>query len=411
MISRTRLVVALAVAVVAGCFLWLATAGGPATAGRPVAGDGAAGAQDGPAGAASRGSDAASREAGQAGACTWSGVQRIVAVGDVHGDYAQFIKVLRAASVVNDKDDWIAGRTHLVQTGDVVDKGPASRKCMDLLMKLEKQAADAGGAVHALIGNHEALVLLGDWRYVAAGEIDAFGGKKEYRQAMSAAGKYGRWIRSHDAAIKINDIVFVHGGITAAYAGKSLAQINKAVRDELASGQGGGIAMDPDGPLWDRSLALEDERLVAGDVEKVLKAYGAKHMVIGHTDDTSGVTTRAGERIIKIDVGMSSIYRGPAACLIVENGVFHEARHNKEKRKLFGEPARPQPATGPPIPATLPRPIAPISRAEISNIEQAISNIEVECEAHLQFDIRYCLFDIRDFLQARPRSPSPARCR
>ncbi len=88
--------------------------------------------------------------------CVWNGVARTVAVGDVHGDYGQFVKALRAAGVIDDKSNWIGGTTHLVQTGDVLDRGPDSRQVMDLLMDLEAQSRSQGGRVHALIGNHVA---------------------------------------------------------------------------------------------------------------------------------------------------------------------------------------------------------------------------------------------------------------
>ena len=41
---------------------------------------------------------------------TWSGVERIVAVGDLHGDCDAFVKTLRAAKVIDEKENWIAGK-------------------------------------------------------------------------------------------------------------------------------------------------------------------------------------------------------------------------------------------------------------------------------------------------------------
>ena len=76
----------------------------------------------------------------------WTGIDRIVAVGDVHGDYEQFVTVLRETGVIDRKGRWAGGKTHLVQTGDVVDRGAGSRKATDLIMTLEKQAQKAGGA-------------------------------------------------------------------------------------------------------------------------------------------------------------------------------------------------------------------------------------------------------------------------
>ena len=91
----------------------------------------------------------------------WNNVPRVVAVGDVHGAYVNFISLLKNAELVDDELRWIGGKAHLVQTGDVLDRGPDSRKCMDLLIELEKQAERAGGRGHALIGNHEAMNIVG----------------------------------------------------------------------------------------------------------------------------------------------------------------------------------------------------------------------------------------------------------
>ena len=76
---------------------------------------------------------------------SWMGVEHIVAVGDIHGDYGQLVRVLRSAGIIDRQGNWIAGKTHLVQLGDVVDRGPDSRKAMDLLVRLENQARELGG--------------------------------------------------------------------------------------------------------------------------------------------------------------------------------------------------------------------------------------------------------------------------
>ena len=63
---------------------------------------------------------------------------------------------------------------HSVQTGDVPDRGADSRKVFDLLRRLTDEAAKAGGRVHALLGNHEVMRMMGDYRYVSQGEYAAF---------------------------------------------------------------------------------------------------------------------------------------------------------------------------------------------------------------------------------------------
>jgi calcineurin-like phosphoesterase family protein len=277
---------------------------------------------------------------------------RIVAVGDVHGDYGQFVKVLRAAKVIDKKNQWIAGKTRLVQTGDVLDRAADSRKAMDLLMRLEKQAKAAGGAVHALLGNHEAMVLMGDYRYVHPGEFAAFGGKAAFAKAMSAEGVYGKWLRSHDTVAKVGGVLFVHAGLRAAYADRSLEEINRTVREELDKAPGPGIATDPRGPLWDRRLSIGNEQDASDELAIVLKKFGATHMVVAHTVFTGGIITRAEGRLIRIDVGMSAYYDGPAACLVIEDGVFYEVRHPDTKQKLdLGIPAAPPVAEPQPAPS------------------------------------------------------------
>lgn len=268
---------------------------------------------------------------------TWQGVERVVAVGDVHGDHGQFVKALRLGGVIDGEDNWTGGRTHLVQLGDLLDRGPDSRKSMDLLMKLEEQAVRAGGRVHALIGNHEAMVLLRDYRYIHPGEDAAFGGREAYLKAMSAEGVYGRWIRSHNAVININDVLFVHGGLAPWHAEMSLDQINDAVRQDLQSGSKKGLAMNSGGPLWYRRLATEPGAEVAAALDPVLQAMGAARIVVGHTVSKDIIQIRAGGRVIMIDVGMSAAYGGRAACLVIENGIF-TAVYGDERVVLEIEP-------------------------------------------------------------------------
>ena len=104
----------------------------------------------------------------------WTGVDRIVAVGSVHGNYGRFVSILRTAELIDGETNWSGATAHLVQTGDVVHLGPHSKRVIDLLMKLQEQARAAGGNVHALIGNHEVMNLTGDLRYVNPQEYAAF---------------------------------------------------------------------------------------------------------------------------------------------------------------------------------------------------------------------------------------------
>src|SRR5687768_1332444 len=82
---------------------------------------------------------------------------RIVAVGDLHGDFAVWTAIARDAGLIDAKGRWAGGTTILVQAGDITDRGPDSLKIIRQLQKLQKEAAGVGGKVIVLIGNHEAM--------------------------------------------------------------------------------------------------------------------------------------------------------------------------------------------------------------------------------------------------------------
>ena len=101
-------------------------------------------------------------------------VDRIVAFSDIHGAYDAMVDTLQSAKVLDASLSWSGGSTHLVLVGDILDRGPDSRAAMDLLIDMEQEAAQAGGRVHVLLGNHEVMNLVGDVRYVARQEYAAF---------------------------------------------------------------------------------------------------------------------------------------------------------------------------------------------------------------------------------------------
>ena len=302
----------------------------------------------------------------------FEGVSRIVAVGDVHGGFAEFVSVLRSAGVLDEKSSWIAGKTHLVQTGDVVDRGPDSRQVLDLLMKLEKEARKSGGRVHALLGNHEAMNLYGDLRYVSAEEYASYRdsnslqkqeaywarelavgkdlglqidkskwekehplGWVEHRLAFSDTGVYGKWLRQRNALLQINDLLFLHAGIGPKYATATVAELNRTIHDELENFKKleGGVAMDPEGPLWYRGLANGSQKQLTGHLDQVLKNYRVRRLVLGHTPTGGAVMPRFEGKVILIDVGLSKLYGGTPACLISENSKLY-ALHRGQMLEL-----------------------------------------------------------------------------
>jgi hypothetical protein len=296
----------------------------------------------------------------------WDGVDRVVVIGDLEGDDVKFDAMLRDAGLTDGRGDWIGGSAHLVQLGDVPDRGRHSRAIMDHLMRLERQARRAGGRVHALIGNHEAMNMLGDLRYVDPGEFEAFADRRserrrdqyydqtltylranppaeglptfddafraqweeqvplgyvEHRLAWSVDGDYGRWIAGHDAVIRIDDTLYLHGGLGPSYLGADRNAMNRAVRDALEGEPDADyptILDDEDGPLWYRGLALNAEDVEKAHLEALLARHGVARIVVGHTKLASTVLPRFDGRVIVADIAVPEGYEDPYAYLIVE---------------------------------------------------------------------------------------------
>lgn len=202
---------------------------------------------------------------------SWSDVGRVVAISDVHGAVEPMLRTLRSASVINGDNRWIAGDTHLVIVGDLLDRGPDSRAAMDLLMALEREADTAGGRVHVLIGNHEVMNLVGDLRYVSVEEYAAFEDEETdaerrrgfsawrqrmpadapeaelvatfdeqfppgffaHRRAFAANGRYGSWLLSKPILVVINDTAFVHAGLSPMIATLGLDGVNNALMNDV----------------------------------------------------------------------------------------------------------------------------------------------------------------------------------
>ena len=323
-----------------------------------------------------------------AGQDDWQGVERIIAIGDIHGDYDNYISVLKEAGVVNRRGRWVAGKTHVVQVGDIPDRGPDTLKIIRHLQKLEKQAKKAGGYLHLLIGNHEYMNITGDLRYVHPGEYAAFEtrnskqvrdnyynyvvqtlerqrqdllasghstndlpivdetfeqnwyvehplGFVEHRLAWQQGGDIFEWVASHNTIIRINGTLFLHGGLSSTLLPMTLSEINDRIRAELNREpvKGEPLGTADFGPLWYRGLARGNETAEGEALQAILSHFDAQTIVLGHTPDLKVITPRFGGQVIVVDTGISSAYGGQRASLLIDaNGAT--ALHGTMQQRL-----------------------------------------------------------------------------
>ncbi|XP_026190309.1 uncharacterized protein C1840.07c-like [Cyclospora cayetanensis] len=270
----------------------------------------------------------------------WEG--RIVALADLHGDVLNTLLLLEALGVIDrETRKWKGGNTLLIQTGDIVDRGPDGKILYDLFMEWQVQAREAGGKVLQLIGNHDAMNVCGDFRYVHPNETAQFGGLSGRRAAFSDEGKYGTLLRSLPAGVNVNGLVFTHAGISPAFAALGLSGVHQLLGEELRDGcavhhrkqmreftSGGNslFASGGEGPLWTRLYTMSPPHIACPQLNKALKHLGADIMVVGHTvQESLRVETYCEGKLLAIDTGISRyVANSPKALEITPNGAVYE---------------------------------------------------------------------------------------
>lgn len=204
---------------------------------------------------------------------------QIVVIGEVQGAADTVTAFLQHLDLVDSDLRWSGGDTILIQTGDLMDRGEKVRATLDLFMRLQDEAAAAGGRVIVLMGNHEAMNILGELRDVNYMAYETFAGPEsaarqqqgweewiewknrranavgetfvvddetraewfavhppgwiEYVESMSSEGIYGEWLRTLPVTVEIDKVLFIHAGISPAMKGTDVETINRKAVAEI----------------------------------------------------------------------------------------------------------------------------------------------------------------------------------
>ncbi|KAJ7529086.1 hypothetical protein O6H91_15G033600 [Diphasiastrum complanatum] len=273
--------------------------------------------------------------------------ERLVAIGDIHGDLEKAKEALRIADLIDSKDHWIGGKTVVVQVGDLLDRGGQELKVIYLLERLKSEAKQAGGDVHIMNGNHEIMNMEGDFRFVTKEGMEEFKNwahwynmgevmkgrcqglqkqpdpfwsiPKEYSEAararLAALGPGGpiatRFLAQHPMVLMVGGNVFVHGGLLPSHVHHGLERLNWEVREWMMGKRGRrapSYLHGKDALVWVRRYSLPKESTCECDLLKQsLGAIGgAERMVVGHTiQEKLGINGACSNQVIRIDVGMS----------------------------------------------------------------------------------------------------------
>lgn len=267
---------------------------------------------------------------------------QMLVLSDIEGNFKGLQQVLTGTGVTDAHDHWHFGTGHLVFVGDMFDRGLQVTECLWLLYKLEHEAEQAGGKVHFLLGNHEVMNLTGNYKYVRRKyRHNADSLQVAYAQWYAPDTELGRWLRTKNVIERIGRTLFVHGGISPQILAQhlSLEQLNDLTRQGLDApnhhalrGPAKLISRSELSPDWYRGIALQETS--TQHVQHVLRNYGAKTLVIGHTPSEQ-IHTLYQHQVIAIDIPhQEHTEQGFMQALWWENGTFYVINQQRKKQLL-----------------------------------------------------------------------------
>ena len=240
---------------------------------------------------------------------------KMLIISDIEGNFEGFESILTGAGVVDSQLNWTFGNGHLILPGDFFDRGLNVTECLWLIYKLETEAAQAGGKVHFILGNHEVMNMRGDFRYVRKkylANADSLG--LDYKNLYSSESELGRWLRSKNCIERIGNYIFVHGGISPQLQATNMnvGEINGhlgLIMDkpfDSTSTYADSLILRKNGPLWYRGIAMSE--LTSDSLNGILQHFDAEKVIIGHTVFDE-ITNLYDGRVIAIDLDHAENHR------------------------------------------------------------------------------------------------------
>ena len=219
-------------------------------------------------------------------------------MADTHGEFEIAAQLLQRHGVIDERLRWAFGKGHLAVLGDVFDRGPNHTELLWLIYKLEDEARRAGGGVHLAIGNHEAMVLTGDERYLNPKypRVAELLGVERHTMLWDEQTLLGQWLRSKAAVFRLGNYLCLHGGVSRELIdrGLSLTQVNQTLRTALAQpparlDEAARFVLGESGPLWYRGYFEQLARQAGfrpasgADIDLIRERFGVEAILVGHT--------------------------------------------------------------------------------------------------------------------------------
>lgn len=269
----------------------------------------------------------------------WSYPQtdKVFVMSDPHGRLDCVISLLQGNNIIDENYQWNFGNNHLMVIGDIFDRGYDVPQIFWLFYKLEEEAAQAGGQVSFLLGNHEPLVTANDLRYT----------KDKYKQLAEKLGmtypelfgpetELGKWLGTRNTMQTIGNDLYVHAGLGKDFYDHNLdiPTVNEEMSRALFMSKPERKALSPltaflygnDGPIWYRGLVRSEEKyhpISSDSLQMIMDRYGAQHIIVGHTifDD---ISTFYDGKVIDVNVdNKKNREEKKGRAVLIENGIYY----------------------------------------------------------------------------------------
>lgn len=263
--------------------------------------------------------------------------EKVFVMSDPHGNLDCVISLLRANGVIDEAYNWNYGKNKLVVIGDIFDRGNDVMQIYWLFYKLEKEAADKGGSVDVLLGNHESLVLMNDLRYTKKKYTQlADSLHMKYPELLNRNSEMGRWLTTRNTMETVGRNLFVHAGLSKQFYDENLTipMVNEQMSAGLYKRKAERKAASPliyflfgsYGPIWYRGMVRDAEKyhpLAKDSLNLLLKRYKVDRVIVGHT----------------IFPDISSFYDGHVIAVNVDNAKNREEQRGRgiliEKKAIY----------------------------------------------------------------------------
>ena len=218
-------------------------------------------------------------------------------MSDPHGRLNLVVNLLQANGIIDSQLRWCYGANQLIVIGDIFDRGYDVPQIFWLFYKLEAEAAECGGRVTVMPGNHEPMELAGDMRY-AKPKYKMLAEKLgiSYRHLFFPNTELGRWLGTRNAIQIIGRNLYVHAGISREFYERNLSipMVNDSINSVLfmkskqrkAHSEFCKFLYGNRGPIWYRGLVLKTKKwspLPSDSLNMVLQRYDVDRIIVGHT--------------------------------------------------------------------------------------------------------------------------------